>query len=54
MYYIFYSKKFSKSLKRLVRARRIERGEIELVLENIASRKILDKKYKDHQLSGNM
>lgn len=54
MYELAFAKSFKKSIKRLLRAKdnKIVEERLEVVVEIIRQRKILDPKYKDHALRG--
>lgn len=52
MYNKFYTKKFQKSAKKIVASGAIKRGEIEKVIDILASGKSLEIKYRDHALQG--
>ena len=52
MYEKRFTKKFKKSMKKIVRSGRAKRREVESCIEMLASGKKLSVKYQDHQLSG--
>jgi len=54
MYYKHYTKRFQKSFKKIIRSGKIKREEVESVVNVLASRKKLDKKYQDHILHGGL
>ena len=52
MYNKFYTKKFKKSAKKIVTSGAVKRGEIEKVIDILASGKVLEIKHRDHALQG--
>lgn len=52
MYIVKENKKFRKSVKKLLRAGKIERADIQNIVEILASGGKLEPKYKDHELKG--
>ena len=54
MYYTHYTKRFQKSLKKVMRSGKISSAEIEFVIDILASGKNLAPKYKDHILHGSL
>ncbi|MFZ2521945.1 MAG: type II toxin-antitoxin system YafQ family toxin [Minisyncoccia bacterium] len=54
MYKKIFTKRFEKSLKKVMHSGKIKRVEIETAVEILASGKTLPLKYKDHSLHGSM
>lgn len=54
MYEKVYSRRFNTSLRKILRSGRISSETIETPIEIIASGKPLDRKYRDHALSGDL
>ena len=52
MYTKFYTKKFKKSVRKIVHSGFIKRKEIESVIDTIANGDKLNEKYQDHALAG--
>lgn len=53
MYYRHYTRRFEKSLKKIIHSGKIERKEVETVVDILAGGENLSLKYKDHPLQGN-
>ena len=51
---LYYSKKFYKSYKKLIRSGSFDDTKLEKILESLENNIKLDAKYKDHKLTGNM
>lgn len=54
MYYKHYTKRFQKSFKKIIRSGKIERKEIESIINILASGNKLAPKYQDHLLHGSL
>ncbi len=54
MYQIFYSKKFNKSFDKLDKNHKVKKEELVFVINELANKRPLPVKYKDHQLKGDM
>lgn len=54
MFDVVYSKKFTKNLKRLRKSGSFNEAKLEIVLNKLKNNVLLDPKYKDHSLNGNM
>lgn len=54
MYTLFPTKKYLKSLEKLVKNQKVKLPELDFVLDELAKKKQLAPKYKDHQLKGDM
>ncbi|OGI63552.1 hypothetical protein A2914_02600 [Candidatus Nomurabacteria bacterium RIFCSPLOWO2_01_FULL_41_21] len=52
MYSKFYTTRFQKSLKKILRSGKIKREDIEVVVNILASGQMLSVKYQDHSLQG--
>jgi len=52
MYHKYYTKRFQKSLKKIIRSGKIEREEVEFVVNILASGRKLTSEYQDHLLHG--
>ena len=52
MYRRYYTKRFQKSFNKILRSGKINRKEVELVIDILADGKILPSKYQDHPLHG--
>lgn len=52
MYYKFYTTRFQKSLKKVLRSGRIKRQDVETVTDILASGDLLPAKFQDHPLHG--
>jgi mRNA interferase YafQ len=51
---VFPTKQFKKDLKRLRRSGRFDEHLFESAVQNLAERKVMNEKFKDHALKGNM
>lgn len=54
MYVVAYSRRFEKSLLRLVRSQRVSREEVDFVISELKAGRNLIQKYKDHSLKGSL
>ena len=54
MYHKNYTKRFQKSLKKVIHSGKIKREEIELVVDTLASGQKLTPKFQDHFLHGSL
>jgi len=52
MYYKHYTKRFKKSFNKILRSGKVNREEVEAVIDIIASEKKLGAEYQDHPLHG--
>jgi len=52
MYIKFYTKKFQKSYKKFLRSGKIERSDVDFVIDLLALGEKLSSLYRDHSLSG--
>ena len=52
MYLKYYTKRFQKSLKKLLRSGKVSRDEVELTIDLLASGKKLPPYFRDHSLYG--
>ncbi len=52
MYIKFYTKQFQKSFNKILRSGKIQRSEVDFVIDILASGNFLDSTYQDHALSG--
>ena len=52
MYLKYYTKRFQKSFKKVLRAGKVSREEVELVVDLLARGKKLSREYQDHSLHG--
>lgn len=54
MYHKYYTKRFQKSLKKVIHSGKIKREEVEFVVDALASGQKLTPKYQDHFLHGSL
>ncbi len=54
MYVKYYSRRFERSVKKIVRSGQVSRELIEIVIADLAAGNQLEEKYRDHALTGEM
>ena len=54
MYRKRYAKRFKTSIRKILKSGRYKQEEIEIVIEILASGETLDRKYRDHALTGEL